>query len=445
MKLEVPSPDEEMERDDTALAVELWIGIALSVMVVFFGWFLWIEPGRVADEDPYEAIEDPEERDYQRDRDFFAEMVANGTVENHDWRDEPQQAARVFEIGPRQAAEVVCEQYRASPGLDELPSDVSRRLLQRLVRGSGDAPWSCLSDAYWSDELAADSAVTEEVVRLWDEAGEFEEYGSIMATVVDDLLRRRSVPDEESFLEWIEGCALAMDYRAASACQAVLADRADGADGDDILLLTLRQLDKSEGTKAELKPFIDTLTHLARRGQPEPWKILETEELPDYDVDLRLGALFGLCRLMHHPDDEISIEVARSLSKVAGYSFSATMPHMNYRWRSTCRLAFGNPEDPSRRVELLHVAHDDEQGQQVLELGLRGAVERGHCVEEEGLPRWFCGARRWTGGNRTLRNVMGDYFALTSHANWYEIENLPQDWAKSRDGQPRPDQGESAQ
>ena len=430
MKLEIPAPGESTRQDSSALADELWIGIVLSALVAFFGWFLWIEPQRVAEEEPYADVEDEEERQYLRDLAVFEDMVRLETMDRVDWHEEQDRAARLFEIGPRQATEIVCEEYRAEPGLGRLPQSVSRALLQRVSRRSHDAPWTCLSDAYWSGELPEDREIFTEVAAFWEEAQSLERHGRLMDGVVRELLYRNALPDDDRFRSWVKRCALAMEYGAVTACQQVLEELSPRL-GEDILLTALAMLDDPQLSEGDLDLVIDALAHLARYGQPDAWTILETAQLPDYDVDFRLGALFQLCRLMHIPDEDIHFQVARGLGRVSGYAVSPTTPHLRYRWRSSCRLAFGDPDRPDRPVDLLHVAHETDDGEEVLELGLRGAVEHGHCEVEEGLPLWFCGARRWTGGNRTIQTVLGDYFALTAHANWYELDYLPQDWADS--------------
>lgn len=431
MKLEVPDPEQPDPVDPTQLSMELWIGIVVSVMLIFFGWFFWVRPQIEADGDSREEVDTEErrEREVQRDRGDFEQMLDSGEAEQFDWSANPDRTARVFEVGPRRAAEVACEDYE-----DELESgtasrDVTRILRQRVARSAEDLPWACLLRTQLEGRLPEDAALSEELADFWERAATTEQHGEIMRTVVDHSPEQW--PDDERFDRWVRRCALAGDYPAGDHCRRALRE---GGYGDDILEMLIGYIGETTGAAEEvhreldddLELAVDALSRFARHGQPESWKITETEQLPDYDVDFRLGSLFMLCRLVNAPVREVRADAISGLRSVAGIADRPASPHVQFRWMRACRRAFGDdPNANQPEAPILAVSIVDD-GVRTVDYGLDLLVDEGLCEIEEGFPRWFCGSTRWTGEGRPVRRVMSMYFAQSGYVQWLEPEEYRQ-------------------
>lgn len=424
MKLEVPAPEAPPSRDETQISIELWIGLVLSVLVIFFGWIAWVQPQTEPADDPFGHIEDEDDREAQRERAQFEEMVDSGRIDRIDWSDRQEEATRIFQIGPRDATEVVCRQYQQELSEGMMPRPMMRALLRAVSRRADDAPWTCLVDRYLHDALPDDSALSDEVVSFWRDVEWVEHHGAIMAGVVADFHGAEQRVDTEQFRQWLRRCAIAVDYGAAEACQRLIADEAPHY-GADLLETLIDHLDEDDVDERDLRLASQALTYFARYGQPLDWTIEETPELPDYNVDFRLGALFLLCRFINSPDEEIREYAVEGFGRVAEVAGRPTSPHMQYRWRKSCRHAFGDAEDPPARLPMLGVVSLDGD-EETVDYGMQTLIDAGYCEAEPGVPLWYCGAQHWTGGGEAIRRVLGNYFALTSYIEWYEIEELAQ-------------------
>ncbi len=422
MKLEIPAPEESLPGDETQISMELWIGLVLSVLVIFFGWLFWIQPQMEEEDDPFQHIEDPEEREAERERAQFDEWVERGRMERIDWTDRPQEAVRVLEVGTRQATEVVCSQFRESLGASTAPRAMTQALLRAVSRRIDDAPWTCLLEMYLDDGVFEEGALVDEMALFWRDVQWVDAHGFIMAKVIADFLAAEEYPQSKNFDRWLRRCAMTMRYEAAPVCQQLAAQKKI-RHGEDLLEMVIRQLDAPDVDIRDLALASQALAYFARYGQPREWRIEETDTLPDYDVDFRLGAVFMLCRLINSPDEEVREFAVDGLGRIAEVTGRPTSPHMQYRWRKSCRFAFGDADDPPARLPMLGVVSIKEDEEQS-DYGMETLVDAGYCEREEGLPIWYCGAERWTGGGEAIRRVLGNYFALTSYIEWYEIEEL---------------------
>lgn len=410
-KLEIPAPDEPRREDDTTLSLELWVGCSLILVLSFFGWFLW--PGSDDEPDPYAHIEDEEQRAEKRDRDTFSEWVDDGTISDKDWRQKSDRAARVFEVGPRRAAELVCEQYR-----DDITEQqaVARALVRAVDRRFEDAPWSCLMELYLDDELADETNLHDAITSFWEDIQFADEHGGVMEATVSDFKKRKAVSDSERFDRWLRRCAIAVDYEAASRCRELMRMRSSDFEAD-LLEVLLTLIGDDEVTRGDLRLAAEALTEFSDRGQPDDWRIDETEALADYDVDFRLASLFFLCRLMNSPDEMVQRWAADGLGSLSGVGGRAADPDMQRRWRSTCRRAFGDPDNPHMDAPFLGVLVE-RGGQMKHDYGLESLIGSGLCPVDDERPYWYCGARRWTGGGDSIQDVLGYHFSRTSYVEW---------------------------
>lgn len=420
-QLRIPGPE---GRDPHQLSMELWYGLLVSVLVIVAGVFFWLVPHWQEEEDPFDHIEDPVEREVARDRAELEVLVDREMHASSDWR-EASRRARAFEVGPGKLTEFLCERELEAMRAGEMSEGEVEALVGRVRRRSTDAPWTCLMREYLNGDLG-EEALNEALGEAWAEVEALEGLGLSMAKAVATYREERNRPENERFYRWLRRCAIHFEYGASGECQRLGRQLAPEY-GADLLEMIDEHL-QEELSEAEILEVAGALARMAKVGQPEAWKVVETAFLPDYNVDFRLGSLFGLCRLMNSPDPRISREVSEYLGAVAGATSRAAREYTSYRWRETCRMAFGDPDKPQEPVPMLGVVviREFEGGREVQELdySLATLIEWGHCRVEEGAPRWFCGAERWTGGAEAMHRVMGRYFTQTSYVNWYEPEEL---------------------
>lgn len=432
MKLEIPDPDEPTTTQHShALSMELTISLALSALLVLAGWLWWIQPQQ------HQAGDDGDATAAQTERTSEPAMPSEEpgrhdqlTVGDH----EPSEArlkqiAQVFEAGPRSASEQACDYLSDNIVTGQLTRDVERPLRQSVARLGDSAPYGCLLRLYLEQGLPSDSELTHEVERFWNSIAALDDHGDVMASVVEHF-QRNSAPDAGMFDHWLRRCALAVDdYPAAPQCRQLVQQRHPQI--NDPLELVLAHLSTpgisstqfNDEFAFDFEIATDVLTHLARYGQPDDWKIAETEVLPNYDADIRLASTFQLCRLMNAPHDEIQAHAAAGLGYIAEVADRPHNPYMPYRWRKTCRLAFGDLDAPQGDVPLLGVASHDGDDTTV-DYGLGALIEHELCDQYDGYPSWYCGAEAWTGDEESLRQAMGMHFAETGYVEWYELDEL---------------------
>lgn len=419
----IPAPGEGKRRDSTELSEELWFGLVATVLVIILGWYFWILPQGAQEEDPFKMIEDPVEREVARDRAEYDGLYASGLHITADWS-EAGRRTRAFDAGSRQVTEFLCAREGERLKKGEMSEAEVEALVERVESRSADAPWTCLLRHYLRGELR-DQALVDAMAGVWEEIRGFERLGRSLKETLEEYRVQRDRPESEEFYRWLRRCGMNFEYEAGPECRRLLRQLSP-EQGADLLEMIFVHFRDQELTAGEVKEGARALARLSENGQPSSWKVLETRVLPDYNVDFRYGALFGLCRLMNSPDEAIQREVTELLGRVSGVSIRARNPYTIYRWRQTCRRAFGDKENPEQPVPLLGVLVSlDEEGERFREdYGMESVIERGHCSNPEGAPRWFCGAERWTGGGEPLHRVMARHFAQTAYVQWYELEEL---------------------
>ncbi len=426
-KLEIPDPDQPRQEDPTKLSLELWLSFALTVVLFFFGWFIWVQP-QLDEPEPFANVEDDDQRHALQDRARYDQYIDGPGPDRGDWVDDDE-LARIFEVGSRSATEAACRHVDEELSQGDVSRRASTVLRQGISRRGDDVPWSCLTRLYVEDALPEESELTAAFSSFWDDVFALDDHGELMATVVDDL-RGETMPDTEMFNRWLRRCALDLEYVASGLCQHALRNRDFDTD-DDLLEMLLGHLASPDTSPEEFhRQFADDLEiatralgYFVRYGQPAGWRIEETNELPDYDVDFRLGSLFQLCRLINAPDDDVQSLAADALGDIAEIGGRPHNPHMHYRWRKTCRYTFGDPEQPDQHVPILGVLMVDDD-RQTVDYSLQTLIGEGLCEVGDELPVWFCGARRWTGGSDGIRRVLGRYFAQTGYVEWYDLDEL---------------------
>ncbi len=398
--------------------MEMVVGMALSFLLVGFGYVTVIHGGdddRVDDE--FGHIEDREEREAERDRAQLERMLERGRAAGHDWGSDASLGARAMEVGPREASEVVCMSVANQKDIDEWPEEILGAMLESLQEREDSAPWTCAMTLYFEGSLEARVSVEEAVEAMWGQAQELTGgTGPIMSSVLEALVTTDIAFEHEEFDRWVRRCALSFDYEAAPMCRQV-ARRQSPAMGADLLEMAIGHLEDEELRSRDIDRVAAALGAMVTHGQPPQWTVEETDALPDYDVDLRFGALFKLCRLMNSPDEEVQQLAARELGKLSGIGGRPTSRNMHFRWRATCRSVFNEEQDSRLATPILGVMTDEEDESQV-DYGLSTLIERGRCEVWEGAPDWYCGARAYQGSGEDLRRYMGDAFAHTSDIEW---------------------------
>lgn len=419
MTPDTDAPETSDGTDPTALSFELWIGLAATILVIGFGWTL-TSPADAGDEIPTrEGLEGAESVDDHE----MADELAGLTVDQ--LRERQRDVARLFESGPRESAESICIDFRDVLAAGEASREVRRVLRQGVSRHSNHVPWRCLTELHLDGELPEESELTREFERFWAEVELVDAHGDIMTAVLQDFLEDDALPETTDFDRWLRRCALAVDYQAAPTCQRVVR-RHRPEFGDDLLEVLIDHLGYApleadryfERFGEDLELATDALAYFARYGQPPGWEV-DDRDVPDNQTLFRRGAVFQLCRLMNSPDLDIQTRTAEALGDVASVAIRPLDPNMQFRWRQTCRLAFGDPDQPRASVPVLGVALADGDQTRV-DYGLDTLVDRDLCEQYDDRPAWYCGARRWTGDDETAPRLLSKYFARTGWVEWYE-------------------------
>jgi hypothetical protein len=413
-KLHVPAPGESPQ-DPYGIDEVLFYPFLLCLVLAGLGALYW--PGKKN----YEAMQAELEALAASEAEsilpakavkFFA--MSEQALGSYDWDDEAR--AVVLEHGPRRAGELVCEHLRDELITGEVLAELRQALAASVKAGSPQAPWSCLSLLYWDDQLKQVPELEEVLEQVWSSAGRFEADSALIEGIVADFRAQRRRPRSEEFFGWLRHCGMRLDWGSEGECLRLLRQIAP-AQGEDFLLMVDRHLSHGELAEETVIDAVTALGHVAIHGQPSRWRIEETRALPAYDFDARVGAIFLLCRLVNSPSQEVSRAAARRLSQTGAVSVRATDPHLVFRWRAGCRIAFGPSEaDPYTSVPVLGVWTGEADADPIY--GLEDAVERGDCEVREGLPMWSCGVRSYNGKGRTLQQFMSEVFTETRYVEW---------------------------
>ncbi len=332
----------------------------------------------------------------------------------------PEHVDAVLQHGPRKLTEVACRAVFAGDAQVK-PRRFRADLLSLVDRRADHAPWSCIWRRYLEDELPKNSSLYDEIQTLWSDSVQlFQPVDPPLTSVVSSWHPgQRGLPDDERVLPWLRLCALQYDFQAANACQQVLAAVAP-EQGRDLLLTIEAHLNVTDpGDNAfELPLLIDGLGSLAEHGQPDGWRLLETDAMPDYDADIRIGAAFYLCRFVNSPDASVGERAARNLTSAAGYTPRMVNESLRKRWLKSCKLAFGSETDDGMKAPALAVWSGDTDSRP--DYTLESAIERGDCNTDGPEPDWYCAVRKFNGSSIS---DLDDFFVQSRG-----IESHDTDW-----------------
>lgn len=405
-KLRIPGPDEpeDLTRLDDTIFYAWVVSMALSA-AIFFGF-------RGEDAAP-EAEPVPDDPVAARQ----AELVERADLDyaTLDWTS--ADAVAVFRHGPADGARAACRHYVDQLGAGSLDRQVRVELVKAIDRRASHAPWSCLLELLVEDRLAEGSAVHTEMVEFWEELARFEADPAIVADLLGEYRMRRQRPDAAAFDHWLRLCAADVDYAARPACLKTLAQvspelGADLLDAIDQLLAAPAAL-----TDSQLETIITATGHMARQGQPEAWRVLDTKALPGYDIDLRLGAILTLCRFVNSPDRQVARRAAEQLAEAAGIGARGADQNLHNRWVAACRQAFRATEPPEEPAAPALAVWTGEEGMRP-NYALGAAIERGACPSWDDRPAWYCGVALWRGDPDDFGASLLDYFIETRYMEW---------------------------
>ncbi|RAL23912.1 hypothetical protein DL240_07125 [Lujinxingia litoralis] len=382
-------------------------------MFAVLGWALWVVPQQGEEVDPLAELSPAERQDREAELEYEGwdlGAIDVGALEGGE-------RARAVTYGPRALGEALCEW-----GLEHAaPEDELWAALGDVVsRRSERAPWTCLVRGYLGGGLEAPAQLVREMDGFWDEVEKGEHQG-VVAGVVDEMREERRRPESERFYTWLRGCAARQVGQLPRRCLKMVRQLSPGQ-GRDVLEMIDRQLEGNPEVEVILE-MSAALGRLALVGQPEDWRVHEAAGLPDYDVDLRQGALFSMCRLMNSPEPEVRDDAAQRLAKIAQVAMRPTDEYVQYRWLKTCRIVFGDREAYDERA-FPYLGVVDAAGEMEPRYAYAELVDLGLCEEQEGAPLWLCGARRWTGGVKRLSDVLADDFLVSRYVEWLELDEV---------------------
>mgnify|MGYP006306505257 CR=1 FL=1 len=157
---------------------------------------------------------------------------------------------------------------------------------------------------------------------------------------------------------------------------------------------------------------------MATSAPPGQWQF--SGDLPE--VEVRIGAIFWLCRFANSPYKNLARRAATGLAETAGMGARATDDNLIPRWALACQIAFDesegedNPVSPSLAVWTGREKDDPDYK-------LSSARERGDCIPAaEGRALWTCALSKWRGGKKDLSGDMMSFFNETRWIEWQETE-----------------------
>lgn len=415
-KLRVPDPD-ATDGDDSPYDAAIVVGATLSILFGLAIFLIQLESTGHQPGAPTEASQTGQSNGPMDRLRRLARQKSGAELETREWT--PDETVLAFSKGPRAVARAICRASTDALSSGSLPAEAAAELAAAVDRRAPHVPWQCLMDGYLQDQISSELAVYDKLDTFWDEMRAFRASGDVVEQILAGWraeVRRapgpeaRGLPDSERFDRWIRLCALNFDFPAGEACRRLLADLAPRHGADLLGVVETHLQESTPNPNYDLPILIDGLERLASVGQPPDWRIVETEELPDYDVDLRIGATFYLCRILNSPNDDVGERAARALSEAAGVSPRAVDDGLRRRWLQACELAF---QSDGENAESLAVWNGDNNSAPRYEL--QHAIERGHCEVRDDHPDWYCASLKWQGGQpEDLR----DFFVETRHLDW---------------------------
>lgn len=424
-KLHIPGSADEEDLNELNMVLVLGWAVCMLLCIALFLFFRERRP------DPAPLIE--------------GAQAAAGAKEEP--KTELDQTIEAFRFGPREVAEKTCENVRPQLTSGALAAQADEELAKVVARGAQFAPWGCLMGAYINGEVSRDLQVHAELEKFWEQTQFFYAAPDIVATFLKYFYQNNTIPQPPEFTRWLRLCGMTQTFRAQPACLRVLAKLAPDQ-GVDVLDMVEKHLQMTDAkTLATDMPRVaHGMGNFSADGQPGMWHIEQSEKLPNYNADLRVGAAFMLCRVVNSPDEKAARAASLGLAKAANMGARAADSKLVRRWRETCKLAFHLEEDAKSEETPEEVAPQDAATiQQKLDKStptpvgnhflavwngdensppdytLRGAIERGHCTKEDGLPAWHCGLKYWRGdAAKSFDLNLQSLFVKTSYIEWLD-------------------------
>lgn len=423
-QLHVPDPDEVGPDGEGPLETLALAGV-LSVMFTLGIAILSTQPSSSEAPDSTRAADSAAEHERSDSPAPPAKQLAErlAALSDRQARDiawEDRQVDAVLSYGPRRLAEDACHAVYTGP-TDINPAAIEPDLISLVDRRARHTPWSCLFRQYFEGRLNPNTGLHDNLDSLWrSKIRLFRRVDLPLDTVVASWHPvNRGPPDHKEVIPWLRLCALQYDYQADGVCQQVLAGIAP-EQGRDLLMAAEMHLRQTEplNPSYDLPRIIDGLGSLANQGQPEGWRILQTESMPDYDADIRIAASFFLCRFVHSPNHGLAEQAAAELGNAAGYTVRMVNESLRRRWLRSCKLAFktaGTQQSP--KAPALRVTTDNPDAPP--DYTLKAVIERQQCEANGPEPPWYCAIRMYNAGTVA---ELDDFFVQSRGLQTHDIE-----------------------
>ncbi len=407
MKLHIPAPEQEEGLGAIDYSLVL---VTIAAIAIYMGLRPEDAPQSVVSAEDAAVVEKlSDAAQSQKDVASKLDALKSSELRSRAWTDEEIVAALRF--GARATNETACG-VRSEQIAGGTVSDTMRlELLKAVDRRDENAPYACLSLLYFADKLPQED-LQKEVHEFWEQNRAWEGNARLVSNAIESFKEWRERPESPEFWKWARVCALNMDYEGAAACQSLLFQVAP-TQGEDLVMVADKHFSElgAEIRPSEAALLARGLGWLTRNGQPKNFRIVDTAELPDYDHDLRDGALFQLCRLVNSPDPVVSEQAAKELSSLANYGYRAMGETQRKRWYEACRKAFKATD------EVPVIAVWSGSLEDAPRYDLARPYEAGYCQKKDGYPLWYCGAERWES-----KDMGADLYSLYAQTSWIEWE-----------------------
>lgn len=313
-------------------------------------------------------------------------------------------------------------------------SALTTMLYKRAARRTNNTPMACLVRAWFQRDLTHKRHLGSEVAKIWSEVEKGETPSTLVAYMVKEFERTRNRPTHPRFIAWLRNCALRPGKTEWSFCVRILRQMspAQGKDFLDMIDHHIKDLSTQHrpGTVA-LDEIGVILGRLVSKGQPDAWRVIQTKAQFNYNYDLRIGATFVLCRLLHSPDQLVSSGAIEGLG-IAAHINALPTKTAHARWRTTCHMAFGGEHIDDKIVppKLPKIAPlapfkvwSGKSGEAPI-YHLEDAVARQDCPTYEDKPSWYCGIPLWSGESTSVSTSLTNLHTKTRKFEWIGKEKL---------------------
>jgi hypothetical protein len=403
-KLRIPGPEER--EDPTQLDNAIFYGLMVCLLVGGLLALYTKRQARASEPMVTKAAPPPTSNLEVRQR-ALVEAHADAPTD-HEW--DGEDAIAVLRYGPRGLAEAACRDAFARE--DGLRRAVRVELLAAANRGAKHTPWVCLMRAFLQDQTPAEGQLHDKLAAYWEDMAAFRAPPGVSATIVESFASE-GTPDNERYRDWLHLCAF-KPSAPGEQCRAGLRKTVDSPTLLDLFDAMLHRFDDLERREAAVVESTEGLAALAKNGELEGWA--RPDDISELDV--RLGAIFWMCRFTHAPNERLARVAAEGLSDVGNMAVRAGDDNLVPRWRQACQLAFqdgGSEKEP--RAPVLAVWSGNEGEAPVYTLA--EARERGDCVAPDDAPLWMCGPAAWKGQTQgKLQRELMDFFTKTRWIEW---------------------------